>query len=113
MKHIKQFEEVSDTMKKGDLVMVYNLSDKWKNDWKLLSDFLLYNVGIMTDSASQTYYNVYYEYYEDIPDEILTHFTKRGNNLYEISVAKNKLRLANSDEIKKYKMKQDAKKYNI
>ena len=40
MKHIKQFEEVSDTMKKGDLVMVYNLSDKWKNDWKLLSDFL-------------------------------------------------------------------------
>lgn len=106
MRYLKTFENKEITFKTGDLVKIDNKLNI--NNWKLY-EFLMNNVGVFNDSSV----SYYFINYTDVPNDITNNFIKRDENLYELAILKNYVRLATLEEIESYNMKQNAKKYNL
>ena len=123
MKYIKTFEENSDYQPKVGDYVIANLPKLDRNLYGDFIDFLLNNVGVISEILLDRKGHVIYAVYDSVQENIKTKFFY----LPEIEILGNKpgyltsigyiedhdIRLATEEEIEEYQIKKASNKYNI
>lgn len=93
MKHIKQFEEINNTIEIGDYVVLNDTTYTYNSDFSIFSNFINNNVGRISNITLRVTGNVYDIDYFNVPTDLHLYFSMNKNTgtLYDMSVPEDEI----------------------